>query len=151
MLERYLWNGWMNGPGTAASLEHIRELSKVMVVTGLFVGRWAPVPWATPESGGHMADTRPGLTCLPGEEGGRTVKKQRHGGLWESILLGAREPLCSSPARHQAPQGQVDPRGTGAWPCHRTGLPHRAFVFLPGQACRSITGAKSASSNKHVI
>lgn len=80
MLERYLLDGWMNGPVTAVSLGHIREVSKVMVVTGLFVGRWPPVPWATPESGGHMADTRTGFTCLLEEEGGGTVKKHGHGG-----------------------------------------------------------------------
>ena len=54
--------GWMNGPVTAVSLRHIRELSEVMVVTGLCVGRWPPVPWATPESGGHR-------TCLPAGRG----------------------------------------------------------------------------------
>lgn len=105
----------MDGPGTAASLGHIRELSKVMVVTSLFVGRWPAVPWETPESGGHMADTRPGLTCLPGEEGGGTVKKQGHGGpvgKYTAESLGA--PLLVSCKRHQVPQGQVDPRGAGA-------------------------------------
>ena len=112
MLERYLWNGWMDSPGTAASPGHIPELSKVMVVTGLFVGRWAPVPWATPESGGHMADTRPGLTCLPGEEGGRTVKKQRHGGpVGKYTAESSGAPLlvfCKAPGppRASGPQGR---------------------------------------------
>lgn len=150
MLKRLL-DGWMNGPVIAVSLRHIRELSKVMVVTGLCMGRWPPVPWATPESGGHMADTRTGLACLPEEAGGGTVKKCGHGGPVEKctaessgapVLVSCKAPGPSSASGSQG--RQVHDLVTE--PDSPTGC-LRSFQPKPV----GITGAESPSSNKIVI